>query len=224
MSLDEYETGRLIFGVWTEGRPISLCGERKKMAEMIKHVTDGRYLHQWQMARDAGFEFLFLIVEDGGRYRIGAGGLMEVKEGDRWDYVKPAIEYKRIDDYMNQVNWYLGVQVKRSSGLKETVKMVVDLYLMFQSPPEEHHSLEQFYVQPEPVASLFRGPSLVRRVSKEVPGIGWGLSKGVERRFGSVYEMVMAGERQWAEVDGIGKGKARVAVEEIRKDCRLKGV
>ena len=55
----------------------------------------------------------------------------------------------------------------------------------------------------------------MRRVAKEFTGIGWERSLAVEGRWGSVRDMVNATEKEWTEVDGIGKGIAKKIKEEL---------
>jgi excinuclease UvrABC nuclease subunit len=55
-------------------------------------------------------------------------------------------------------------------------------------------------------------------VASEISGIGWGKSKAVEDFFPSVMDMVMASEKDWRKIPGIGKEIAKIAVEEIRKE------
>jgi len=81
---------------------------------------------------------------------------------------------------------------------------------MFQTSPEDHSSLKQFATSPEPVASFLQKPSLIRRIAKELPGIGWDRSKDIEAELGSARELcrVLAdGDMtRLMEVEGIGKG------------------
>lgn len=207
------------FGVWRAGEPVTICGERKRLRDLINCIHNGRYLAQVQKARAAGFSFLFLIVEiDEHRYRIGDDGLMQVRKGKEWEDLRPEILYWRIDDYLNQVHHILGVQVKRSGGPQETVRQVTGLYRMFQKPPEEHGSLKTFWTIPEPVVDLWERPSLVRRVAKELPGIGWELSRRIEEKFPTVDHLIRNIDLV-EEVEGVGKKKA----DEILRAISRKG-
>jgi len=205
------------FGVWEDNRPIRVCGERKKIDDLVGCINDtGRYMNQLRTAREAGFEFLFMVLE--AHMRPGADGVLMVPKGRDWSPHRSYIEYKRVDTYLDELWYYAGVVVKRSHTAKETVDQVVDLYKLFQAPPEEHSSLKQFYTPQLPVLDLWERPNLVRRVAKELKGIGWERSKAVAKRFGSVLEMCEAGEKEWAEIEGIGDKTAKSAVNELRKE------
>ena len=62
---------------------------------------------------------------------------------------------------------------------------------------------------------LLQQPSLMRRVAKELPGIGWERSLVVEAKWDSVRDMVNAPVEEWLELDGIGKGIASRVQEEL---------
>lgn len=209
------------FGLWHNDEPIRVCGDRKKLMDLVNSMNTGRYIKQLQEAHESGFDRLFLVLEWDSRYGIsGEGGLISARRGDHWEPIRPITQYKRVDDYLNELHWYMGVQVKHSHTPRETVRQVVDLYWMFQRAPEEHKALNQFYSPPAPTVGLYQKPSLIRRMSKELTGVGWEISKGIEDRFGSVREMALAGEKQWKEVELIGKSKAKKIVEEMWKDWR----
>ena len=206
------------WGRWTDGATVRVCGERKKMSDLVQCITaSGRYLKQWQDARSAGFDFIFLVLES--IYRPGADGLLEVWRGGGWRPYSPPIEYRRIDQFLNEVAWYLGVTVKRSTGPKETASQIISIYLMFQKGPEDHQSLKQFYQPPTP-AQLFWRPSFIRRVAKEIEDIGWDRSMEVEKAFGSVEAMVSATEADWRQIPGIGPKTAKKAVSALHTDYR----
>lgn len=219
------------FGLWYEKKPVRVCGERKKIGDLVNCAqSTGRYLKQVQDAREAGFDFVFLVVE--GRMRVGEKtGLLEIpkppgvrkiaselpKPTGRWIEFFPPIEYRRVDDYLNQVQFYLDVRLKRSESPRETAQIVMDAYVMFQKPPEEHQSLKQFYSPSAPL-QLYGAPSLLRKVAKELPGIGWERSKKVEEKFRSVRRMCEAEEKEWREVEGIGSTIAKRVVKAIEEE------
>ncbi len=58
---------------------------------------------------------------------------------------------------------------------------------------------------------------MLRRVAKELPGIGWERSLAVEKHFVSVLAMMLAKSPEWEKVDGIGKTLAQKIVKAIIK-------
>lgn len=79
---------------------------------------------------------------------------------------------------------------------------------------DEHKSLKQFHVLPPPAASIVK-PGLMRRIAKELAGVGWDKSIAVEAKFGSVREMINANEQTWQQIEGIGKVIAARIIRQI---------
>jgi DNA integrity scanning protein DisA with diadenylate cyclase activity len=61
-------------------------------------------------------------------------------------------------------------------------------------------------------------PGLVRRVAAELPLIGWDRSSDVAMTFPSVLAMVLADEKDWQKIKGIGKTIARKVVAALKGD------
>jgi ERCC4-type nuclease len=202
-------------GLWEGRRHIRIVGDRKHVGDLVSSVNNGRHMQQVLNAREAGFHTIFLITE--GLFRAGTTGLLEVFQGGNWKDYYPFIEYARVDAYLNQLQHYMNVQVKRSSSRSETVKQVIDLYLMFQKPPEDHSSLKIIYSIAPPSVYLFGKPSLIQRVAKEFKGVGWERTRAIKDYFASVREMVNAIEDDWMKIDGVGKGIAKSIVKEINE-------
>jgi len=183
------------------------------MPDLIQCINDKRHLNQVREARERGFRFIFLVVED--IYRESKDGMVEYRRGTVWKSTN--MEYHRMDSYLLQLDYYSGVSVFRSGHPKETAHRVINLYHMFQKPPESHTALEGFYSAPVPVVPLNGKPSLVRRVAKELPGVGWELSGRAEMEFGSVREMVNADESRWEKLDKVGPGKSKRIIESLER-------
>lgn len=203
----------VFWGVGDQDTTIRILVERKKIGDMVNSVLNGRYLYQAQLARDAGFEILILIVE--GRIRESPeDGLLEIpawvplirRRG--WKPCVPSIMYSRFDQYLSELDLFCDIMVKRSYDVAETAAVVRALANLFQGPPSSHQSLHSIYKPPPGQVSLTR-PSLLRRVASDLPGIGWERSRLVAAKFQSVREMVNAEAKTWQEIDGIGKKTAQ---------------
>ena len=123
--------------------------------------------------------------------------------------------YSRFDQFLTELDYLVGIIVKRSEGVRETVAIIKALWDNFQTPPEKHNSLHQMYTQPNLESVLLVKPGVVRRVAKELGGIGWGHSKAVAERFSSVRGMVNATVEDWVSIEGIGKKTAKRLVQEL---------
>lgn len=212
-------------GLGDKGRVILVCCERKKIGDLVSCIQTGRYIHQLQIAKSNGADALCLIVE--GQCRPSPDdGLLEVpvwginsrgRHAEVWRPVIPAMSYSRFDQYLTELDYLVGVIVKRSRDVKETAAIIKALWDNFQTPPNEHQSLHRMFVAPAPAHSVeLVRPSLVRRMAKELKGVGWGRSRAVTGHFGSVLEMAQASEEEWKKIPGIGEKVAGSLFSEIR--------
>jgi len=211
-------------GYWQDNQPVWIWGERKKLSDLVNCALDtGRFLRQIQDAHAANFTFFFTIIE--ALYRCGKDGLIEIKKGNKWvvyhlnprDSSSPTVHYDRIEGYLNQINYYCNVRVYHTTNAKETANTVLGIYNMFQLPPEDHNSLKQFATSPDPVAAFLTKPSLIRRVAKEFPGVGWKLSQEFEKGFGCTADLCAVIFNQdierLMELEGVGKKTAEGIIE-----------
>ena len=203
---------------------LKIAVERKKIGDLAQCINDGRLLHQAQIAKENSIDVLCLVVE--GRIRPNPDdGLLEIpvwgvnprtmRRAEVWTPVKPTMTYSRFDQYLTELDYLAGIIVKRSECVKETATIIKALWDNFQTPPSGHQSLKVIYEQPNREGVLLVRPSLVRRIAKELLGIGWGRSQAVTERFKSVREMANASTGDWLEVDGVGKKTAEKVVKEI---------
>ena len=215
------------WGVWTDWVTVRVCVERKKLLDIVDCVLNsGRHMKQVQDAHEAGFDFIYIIVE--GIFRPSpVNGLIEVRRGKQRVPMSqistkkgtiPDLEYSRLDSYLNQLDLYLNVRNKHSANVQETARMVVDLYTLFQKPPEDHTSLRQFYSPPDAYASFLSRPSLIRKLISQWEGIGWTKALAFEQVFKTADDMLQAitsgNVSALMSVEGIGKVLAERIIEE----------
>lgn len=218
----------VFFGVKDDGDPVRILVERKKIGDMVSSILGGRYLYQAQCAHESGFDVLCLIVE--GVYRPSKdAGMVEVPRTRSmmtpgslvprvrrvWEPVQPGISYSRFDQYLTELDYLAGIIVKRSQDIRETVAIVKSLWANFQTPPSKHNSLHSIYSPPMGTVDLLARPGLVRRVVKELDGIGWERSRAVAEHFPTVRAVVEATAKDWMTIEGIGEKTARKAVASL---------
>ncbi len=196
--------------------------ERKKIGDMASCVLDGRFMFQMQNCRSAGADYLVLILE--GTYRASPeDGLLEVpvwmlngngKRAEVWTPVKPAIMNSRFTQYLLELQLLASIIVLHSRDVKQTAAIIHSLYNFWQKPIDEHSSLKQFHIEKPPQISLIR-PGLLKRIAKELDGVGWIRAGDVSEYFKSVREMVNAPESEWRKVPGIGKKTAQKVIKSL---------
>jgi len=191
--------------------------ERKKIGDLCQCINDGRFLFQMQNCKEAGADYLCLVLE--GRYRRNPDdGLLEIpvwginrngNHAEIWKPVQPTMMFSRLDQYLTELQRDAGIIVKHTENVRGTADTILALYQNFQTPPDQHNSLHQIFKAPTPTVQLVR-PSLVRRVASELSGIGWERSGAVAQRFGSVSEMVNADVLEWEKITTVdSKGRSR---------------
>jgi len=85
--------------------------ERKKIGDMAFCILDGRFLFQMQTCKEAGADYLCLILE--GRYRRNPeDGLLEVpvwgfnprtnRRAEVWEPVRPTTMFSRFDQWYHR--------------------------------------------------------------------------------------------------------------------------
>lgn len=195
-----------------------VCVERKKIGDLVSCITNGRFLFQMQNCKEAGGDYLVLILE--GRYRRNPDdGLLELPvwgfnprtnhRAEVWEPVKPTMMFSRFDQYLTELQRDAGIVVKHTENVHGTADTILALYQNFQTPVSQHQSLKQMFKPPTPSVQLVR-PSLLRRVASELPGIGWEWSAVVTEKFRSVKEMVAADVTVWAGLTKVSTdGKKR---------------
>lgn len=217
--------GDVIFWGNSDTDVIRILVERKKLGDMASCILDGRYLAQAQAARDAGIDVLILIAE-GNMRSNPEDGMIDVpvwsidpttfKRKQVWVPLKPTISYSRFDQYLTELDYLAGIIVKRSRDVLETAAQIKALWLNFQTPPSKHGSLHQIFESVPLGPVLLTRPSLVRRMAKELNGIGWSRSAAVAQHFFSIRAMVDATEEEWMTIEGVGKGTAMKVVAALQ--------
>ena len=198
-----------IEGNGPEGRPVLVGVEVKRVEDILKCITDGRFAGHQLPGLQASYEVVYLVVE--GDYRVGKEGLLEVMRYHMWRPVllgSRKFMYRDMDNWLTTMEMKAGVKIRRTGGRQETAQFLKDLYGWWTGREWEEHRAHLAFHDPGPPAALLRKPSLLRRVAKELPGVGWERSAAVEKRFHSVVQMVQASEKEWRTVEGIGKGIA----------------
>ena len=206
--------------------------ERKRLIDMVRCVLDtGRHIQQMRDAHGAGYDFIYLVLE--GNHRAGPDGRVETRMGGRWQPmsritqgrlkgVVPDVEFRRLDNYLNQLELYLGVFTKTSRDVADTARKVLDLYYLFQKEPDAHVSLRMLHKlrpdTPEGYSEMLEEPSLLRRVANQLPGVGWKRSKAFEDEFANLQDLAgalaMGNAQRLLGVRGVGKGIVGKILEE----------
>lgn len=166
-----------------------------------------------KMSEDYGMAFV--IIQ--GLWRPSANGTLMGLYGREWKpltLAAKAFQYSELFKYIVSMSVKKNIIVLRSMTEDETLWMIALLYQWWQTPWDQHRSMDPIKLQAEVV---YYKVSLLRKMAAELPGIGWTRSLAVEKAFGSVHQMVLASEDQWKAIDGIGPKTASTIHKLVRE-------
>jgi ERCC4-type nuclease len=194
--------------------------ERKTIRDLIQSMENGRLSGHQLIGLKETYSWVYLIVE--GVWRSNpATGILEEKQGVAWaPYGFGTRRYmgREIMCYLNTLTVKTGVIVHKTFNRSETVQFILALHSWWERRWELHvsHLSQNKSARGQNGEVHLVPPTMLRRVAAELPGVGWGKSKDVEKHFGTVYAMTNAEVKEWMQIPGIGKTIAEKVVKEIR--------
>lgn len=202
-------------GVGPEGAPRHIGIEIKQVQDVLQCIGDGRFAGHQLPGLVSHYDQVWLIVE--GQYRPSKEGVLEVfRRGNWWGaYANKSTSamYKGLDAWLMTLEIKAGVRFRRSADRWETARILADLYHWWVTKGWDEHKSHLALHETRPDSLLLKKASVLRMVAAQLPGIGWQKSMDVDRHFRSIREMVLASEKEWAKVPGIGKTIAQRLVK-----------
>lgn len=204
------------YGNGPDDKEVRVGVEYKKIDELLTSMLDGRVVKQIR-GMLLNYDRRYLLIE--GRIRCDRNtGIMQKQSGDRWrdiDRGGRGYTYTELEHWYTTIEEQTQTLVKQTFDEYESARWLKMKHSWWTNKGwDDHAAMKQFHVPPPPTA-LFENPTLLRRVAKELPSIGWEKSLVVAKRFQSVREMVNANEQTWMELDGIGRTIARKIINDI---------
>ena len=197
--------------------PVMVGIERKRISDLIQSMQGCRLSGRQIPEMLKHYQYMYLFVE--GIYREGPDGQVQVRRGEWWADSRPSCNYEGLEGYLTSLENLARVRVRKLASPKQTVSTACQLWAWYQKEWTDHNSLNQFNPSPEGDFLLLtpgQEPSLVARVAKELPGIGWKRAGKVGEKWRTVMDMVCAERRDWEEVEGVGRVLARRVWESLR--------
>lgn len=120
-----------------------------------------------------------------------------------------------------------GIQHKHFLTISDCAQWIFALYKWWQKDYSNHRSFRVFDRTSDQRRPAIMGDidSVTRSImdfADRIPGIDFTLAKSIANHFSSVREMINADEKEWMKIDGIGKIKAKIAVECVSKEKKRK--
>jgi len=223
----EVEVEQLEYGDacwWGEGhRGLCLVGvERKVIGDLVSSMRSNRLSGHQLPGLLESYYHTYLIVE--GIWQAGVSGEVEViTSGGKWVPLRlgsRAVLFREVDHYLATMEHKVGLTVMRSANRGQTVAIIASRWRWWQKEWTKHDSNEAVYSPYEEERRTRRASFTQRRagpvelVASQFPGISkkaWEFGK----RFKSVSELVSATEKDFCELDGVGKKGAKKIYEWI---------
>ena len=200
------------------GMDMAIGIEIKKVRDVLNCISDGRFAGHQLPGLVESYARTWLVIE--GAYTVDySTGLLVHRRGR---HLQPVVcgtrqfMYRDLSNWITTIETKTPVRVRRTGSRVETAAFCRDLHSWWTNKTWDEHRAHLAFDEPLPDRGLLHRPNLVRRVGKELAGVGWTKSGAVARRFRSVEEMVYAEEKEWAEVEGIGKTLAHRIYEALR--------
>lgn len=120
-----------------------------------------------------------------------------------------------------------GIQHKHFLTISDCAQWIYALYKWWQKPFSSHRSFKVFdrtsdQRRPAIMGDIDPVTRSIMDFADRIPGIDFTLARSIASHFSSVREMINADEKEWMKIEGIGKIKAKIAVEYVSKEKEKK--
>jgi len=205
-----------------EGMPYQIGIERKQIREIASTIGDGRLMGHQIPGLVREYQVVYLVVE--GRWRGDPKtGILQTQQYWRkgypsWEDVCNGTARFMANDirkFLTTLESMAGVRLRYTEDQRGTIQEVLSLHSWWTGKEwEGHHA--HLVIQGPPIERMWlRKPSVFQYMAACLPGIGWKRSGAVVAHFPTLGDMVMAGEKEWCKIEGVGKGVAKKVVEVI---------
>lgn len=216
---------------WKDEGPVWVGVERKKIRDLINSITKGRLAGKQLPGIVKNYDQAWLVVEGEGRYH-GEGQVLQdrgyVRGGKKGKWSNPTKSYawrdvslgrkgftrSQIQGWLHSAEMMTGVRVWHTRDEKDTVQWLVALHNWWQKHLDGHKSMQ---AMAQVQLKGGREPKLMEKVTAQLPGIGPERCIEVARKFKNLKALTEATEKDWMEIDGIGKTIAKRMVETVSK-------
>jgi len=228
--IDNLPADIVIPGIGKDGKRVTVGIEHKKISDILQCIVNGRFAGQQlpTMLEGCGEE-IWLLIE--GEKRRGIKGELQVKGRGKWkgrqkeEVWRTASVGSRKFSYRDFEKWKLTMTTKTVIKIKETQNRIESkewintVHEWWEKGWDEHRSNEVTNKSQEGKGGIILIENPVRRLKREIaeklPGVGHMKAKNTAEKYKSVFDMMIADEREWEEIDGIGEKMAERIVAAI---------
>lgn len=216
-----------MIGAGPGGSPVSVGVEVKALGDVLACIQDARFAGHQLPGLCQSYDQVWLLVIGTFRPRSRDGVLeYQQQNGKGAGWWKDASHGRRRSLlYHDLTMWFMSIQIKANVRLAivddypMAVEWLACLHAWWSRGWDDHSAhlamhdamRDQLFDR-----ALLTRPSVTRLVAAQLPNVGRTKSAAVAARFRSVKEMVEASEKDWANIDGIGKGIAKKVYVALR--------
>jgi ERCC4-type nuclease len=209
--------GDAAFVGWgANGDPVSVGIEVKSIEDIIACIQSGRFAGHQLPGLLASYDHVWLLIVDEYRPR-GRDGVLEYRKEGRGggQYWSESCGRQRTVFWRDVESWLMtmaicgGIRIHQEPDYEHAAMWLKMASNWFSRETHKSHKVIQGTKQLFPDAALLVRPTLARRVAAQLPGIAEIRSAAVAARFKTLESMVTATEKDWRQVDGLGKETAK---------------
>jgi ERCC4-type nuclease len=222
--LDRLPFGDVAFlGRGPADRWLHIGVEYKTLDDVLSCLTTGRLAGHQVPGMRATYDLSFLLIE--GMWQANPEtGAIEVPRRGGWETLtvnRRPYMCRDLDKYLLTLALQGGLTIHRVGRERDSARWLGSLYHWWTACRWEDHSSLHTFDWSGPLLGLLEdqkadGPRVTRAIAAQLPGIGWVKSQRVVDHFGSVLAMVLAEEREWREIAGVGTVLAKRIVAALR--------
>ena len=207
--------------------PVSVGVEVKTVGDILNCIETGRFAGHQLPGLVTSYQDPWLLMEGGIRCEMSTGVLQLRGPKGQWFSAlagRRSFMYRALDLWLLTMTVKGGIRFRQTQDRLETAQFIRDLYSWWTQGWTSHRShLAQNTGRAggpgsgngfQDTALLIR-PSLLRRLAAELSGVGWEKSRHIEAHFVTIDRMLAATERDWREVEGVGKVMAAKIHKEL---------
>lgn len=207
--------------------------ELKTISDLASCILTGRFAGHQLPGLLAGYDDVWLCVE--GRWRARPDGVLEVDQNGRgyWytlTHGRQRWMYRDVVNYLHSVAMLSGVRIWRTESRDETARWLAALHNWWTGKAIEQHKALQAFAEVPLVRTDARGlsavalvaPGFEQRVYAQFPGCGFDKAREMAKAMPTLVDALVATEKDWAQVPGIGKVLAARIVAAIQGQHRHK--
>lgn len=222
-----FEMTRLEFGDASfmgngAGGPAPIGIEVKNIGDLANSMQSGRLAgHQVPGLLDR-YEHVWLVVE-GFYRRHRTSDIVEMPQGATWKPLylgKRPVFWGQLESFLTSLEVLAGLKVRRTRTTRETAEFINMLHGWWNKPWEQHKSLNVVHktAPRAELKTLDDTTRQIRDIAATLPGIGYDRALAVAKYFNSPDALFLATERDWQEIEGIGRTLARRIVAALHQE------